>query len=83
LTLGRYKDFIAKSTSGWWKRWSEVIRRKVNAKIAAISRMMERLEIKDGTGPSATSASVSGSQETSSCNWEKCSSYKDKYSLSV
>jgi E3 ubiquitin-protein ligase RHF len=72
LTLGRYKDSIAKSTSGWRERWfsrgstiSDVgseVRREVNAGIAAVSRMMEQLETKDGTGPSATSASGSGSQ---------------------
>jgi E3 ubiquitin-protein ligase RHF len=72
LTMGRYKDSIAKSTSGWRERWlsrsntisdlGSEVRREVNAGIAAVSRMMERLETKDGTGPSATSASGSGSQ---------------------
>jgi E3 ubiquitin-protein ligase RHF len=72
LTLGRYKDSIAKSTSGWRERWfsrsntisdlDSEVRRKVNVGIATISCMMEQLETKDGTGPSATSASGSGSQ---------------------
>ncbi|TVU44692.1 hypothetical protein EJB05_04141 [Eragrostis curvula] len=68
----KYKDSIAKSTSGWRDRWfsrsntisdlGSEVRREVNAGIAAVSRMMERLETKDGTGTSATSASGSGSQ---------------------
>jgi E3 ubiquitin-protein ligase RHF len=72
LTMGRYKDSIAKSTSGWRGKWlsrsntisdlGSEVRREVNAGIAAVSRMMERLETKDGTGPSATSASGSSSQ---------------------
>ncbi|KAK3145852.1 hypothetical protein QOZ80_3BG0258370 [Eleusine coracana subsp. coracana] len=67
----KYKDSIAKSTSGWRERWfsrsntisdlGSEVRREVNAGIAVVSRMMERLETKDGTGPSATSASGSGS----------------------
>ncbi|XP_062214376.1 E3 ubiquitin-protein ligase RHF2A-like [Phragmites australis] len=68
----KYKDSITKSTSGWRERWfsrsntisdlGSEVRREVNAGIAAVSRMMERLETRDGTGPSATSASGSGSQ---------------------
>lgn len=69
----KYKDSIAKSTSGWRERWfsrsnitisdlGSEVRREVNAGIAVVSRMMERLETKDGSGPSATSASGSGSQ---------------------
>ena len=72
LDNGRYRDSITKSTSGWKERWfsqsntiSDIgseVRREVNAGIAVVSRMMERLETKDGTEPSATSASGSGSQ---------------------
>lgn len=68
----RYKDSIAKSASGWRERWfsrsnsisdlGSEVRREVNAGIAAVSRMMERLDTRDGTGPSATSASGSGSR---------------------
>ncbi|KAF8710009.1 hypothetical protein HU200_029734 [Digitaria exilis] len=68
----KYKDSITKSASGWREKWftrsntiSDIgseVRREVNAGIAALSRMMERLEsTRDGTGPSATSASGSGS----------------------
>lgn len=68
----RYKDSITKSASGWRERWfsrsnslsdlGSEVRREVNAGIAAVSRMMERHDARDGTGPSATSASGSGSQ---------------------
>ncbi|XP_062189165.1 E3 ubiquitin-protein ligase RHF2A-like isoform X2 [Phragmites australis] len=60
-----YKDSITKSTRGWKERWftqnntisnlGSEVRREVNAGIAAVSRMMERLETRDGTGPSSTS----------------------------
>ena len=74
LNNGRYRDSITKSASGWRERWfsrsntiSDIgseVRREVNAGIAVVSRMMERLDTRDGngTGPSATSASGSGSQ---------------------
>jgi len=74
LDNGRYRDSITKSASGWRERWfsrsntiSDIgseVRREVNAGIAVVSRMMERLDTRDGngTGPSATSASGSGSQ---------------------
>ena len=72
LDNGRYKDSITKSASGWKERWfsrsnslsdlGSEVRREVNAGIAAVSRMMERHDARDGTGPSATSASGSGSQ---------------------
>lgn len=62
----RYKDSITKSTRGWKERWfsrsntisglGTEVRREVNAGIAAVSRMMERLETKDDTGPSAVPA---------------------------
>ncbi|KAJ1293284.1 hypothetical protein BS78_01G055900 [Paspalum vaginatum] len=68
----RYKDSITKSASGWRERWfsrsntisdlGSEVRREVNAGIAVVSRMMERLDTRDGTGPSATNASGSGSQ---------------------
>ncbi|CAD6235854.1 unnamed protein product [Miscanthus lutarioriparius] len=47
----RYKDSITKNTRGWKERGKE----EVNAGIDAVSRMMERLETRDGTGPSSTS----------------------------
>ncbi|CAN6203078.1 unnamed protein product [Urochloa humidicola] len=60
----KYKDSIMNSTSGWKERWftqkntisnlGSEVRREVNAGIAAVSRMMERLETRDGTGPSST-----------------------------
>jgi len=72
LDNGRYKDSITKSASGWKERWfsrsnslsdlGSEVKREVNAGIAAVSRMMERHDTRDGTGPSATSASGSGSQ---------------------
>ncbi|KAL5218111.1 hypothetical protein ABZP36_018795 [Zizania latifolia] len=62
----KYKDSITKSTRGWKERWfsrsntisslGSEVRREVNAGIAVVSCMMERLETRDGTGPSATSA---------------------------
>ncbi|KAL6893933.1 hypothetical protein ACP4OV_008031 [Aristida adscensionis] len=68
----KYKDSITKSTRGWRDRWfsrsntiSDIgseVRREVNLGIAAVSRMMERLETKDETGSSTTPASGSGSQ---------------------
>uniref|UniRef100_A0A0A9EWK2 E3 ubiquitin-protein ligase RHF2A n=1 Tax=Arundo donax TaxID=35708 RepID=A0A0A9EWK2_ARUDO len=61
----KYKDSITKSTRGWKERWftqnstmsnlGSEVRREVTAGIAAVSRMMERLETRDGTGPSSTS----------------------------
>ncbi|OEL20388.1 E3 ubiquitin-protein ligase RHF2A, partial [Dichanthelium oligosanthes] len=61
----KYKDSITNSTRGWKERWftqknnisnlGSEMRREVNAGIAAVSRMMERLETQDGTGPSSTS----------------------------
>ncbi|TKW30520.1 hypothetical protein SEVIR_2G043900v4 [Setaria viridis] len=61
----KYKDSITNSTRGWKERWftqkntisnlGSEVRREVNAGIAAVSRMMERLETRDGTGPSSTS----------------------------
>ncbi|GAB4859888.1 E3 ubiquitin-protein ligase rhf2a [Ancistrocladus abbreviatus] len=53
----RYKESISKSTRGWKERWfsrnsamtniSTEVRREVNAGIATMSRMMERLETRD------------------------------------
>ncbi|KAG8098455.1 hypothetical protein GUJ93_ZPchr0013g36197 [Zizania palustris] len=65
----KYKDSITKSTRGWKEKWfsrsntiSDIgseVRREVNAGIAVVSRMMERLETRDGTGSSATSTASS------------------------
>ncbi|CAL4936366.1 unnamed protein product [Urochloa decumbens] len=67
----KYKDSITKSASGWRERWftrsntmSDIgseVRKEVSAGIAAVSRMIDRLDARDGTGSSATSASGSGS----------------------
>lgn len=58
----RYKESISKSTRGWKERWfsrnspmSDIgseVRREVNAGIATVSRMMERLETREGGRPS-------------------------------
>uniref|UniRef100_A0A0A9GHY2 E3 ubiquitin-protein ligase RHF2A n=1 Tax=Arundo donax TaxID=35708 RepID=A0A0A9GHY2_ARUDO len=63
----KYKDSITKSTRGWKERWftqnntisnlSSEVKREVNARIAAVSRMMERLETQEGTRQSSTSPS--------------------------
>lgn len=63
----KYKDSITKSTRGWKERWfaqnstisnlGSEMRREVNAGIAAVSRMIEKLETRDGTGPSSATAS--------------------------
>ena len=65
LHYTRYKDSITKNTRGWKERWftrnntilnlGSEVKREVNAGIDAVSRMMERLETRDGTGPSSTS----------------------------
>lgn len=57
----RYKESISKSTRGWKERWfarnsamSDIgseVRREVNAGIATVSRMMERLETRDDGRP--------------------------------
>ncbi|XP_020080464.1 E3 ubiquitin-protein ligase RHF2A-like isoform X2 [Ananas comosus] len=61
----RYKESITKSTRGWkeklFSRNSAIsdlgseVKREINAGIATVSRMMERLETRDGTGPSMNS----------------------------
>uniref|UniRef100_A0A7C9EVU0 RING-type E3 ubiquitin transferase n=1 Tax=Opuntia streptacantha TaxID=393608 RepID=A0A7C9EVU0_OPUST len=57
----RYKESISKSTRGWKERWfsrnsamSDIgseVRREVNAGIATVSRMMERLETRSNGRP--------------------------------
>lgn len=57
----RYKESISKSTRGWKERWfsrnspmSDIgseVRREVNAGIATVSRMMERMETRDDERP--------------------------------
>lgn len=66
LNNARYKDSITKNTRGWKERWlsrsdtisslGSDVRREVNAGIAAVSRMMERLETRDGSGSGPSSA---------------------------
>ncbi|KAG8495154.1 hypothetical protein CXB51_013220 [Gossypium anomalum] len=69
----RYKESISKSTRGWKERFfshntsmsdlGSQVRREVNAGIATVSRMMERLETRDDRTSMAT---VSNSSEDSS-----------------
>lgn len=64
----KYKDSITKNTRGWKERWlarsdtistlSSDVRREVNAGMAAVSRLMERLETKEGSGSGPSSAST-------------------------
>ncbi|KAK8641316.1 hypothetical protein V6N13_010729 [Hibiscus sabdariffa] len=68
----RYKESISKSTRGWKDRFfsrntsmsdlGSQVRREVNAGIATVSRMMERLETRDNGTSTAT---VSNSSEDS------------------
>ncbi|GJN10214.1 hypothetical protein PR202_ga28291 [Eleusine coracana subsp. coracana] len=57
----RYKDSITNNTRGWKERWftnnavsnlGSEVKREVSAGIAAVSRMIERLETRDSTGTS-------------------------------
>lgn len=69
----RYKESISKSTRGWKERFfsrntsmsdlGSQVSREVNAGIATVSRMMERLETRDDRTNTAT---VSNSSEDSS-----------------
>ncbi|KAG4384599.1 hypothetical protein AAZX31_13G292700 [Glycine max] len=62
----RYKESISKSTRGWKERWfsrnntmsdlGSEVRREVNAGIATVSRMMERLETRDNNRSNSNSA---------------------------
>lgn len=66
LDNARYKDSITKNTRGWKERWlarsdtisslGSDVRREVNAGIAAVSRMMEGLEMREGSGSGPSSA---------------------------
>lgn len=68
----RYKESISKSTRGWKERWfsrnapmSDIgseVRREVNAGIATVSRMMDRLETRD---EGSNNGSVPDSSESS------------------
>lgn len=69
----RYKESISKSTRGWKERFfsrntsmadlGSEVKREVNAGIATVSRMMERLETRDNSRTS--DASVSNSLDSS------------------
>ncbi|XP_058000473.1 E3 ubiquitin-protein ligase RHF2A isoform X3 [Hevea brasiliensis] len=69
----RYKESISKSTRGWKERFfsrsstmadlGSEVRREVNAGIATVSRMMERLETRENN---RTSTSASNNEEDSS-----------------
>lgn len=62
----RYKESIAKNTRGWRDRLlshsssmadiGSGVRREVNAGIATVTRMMERLDTREGRRTSSTSA---------------------------
>ncbi|KAK7375209.1 hypothetical protein VNO78_35902 [Psophocarpus tetragonolobus] len=62
----RYKESISKSTRGWKERWfsrnntmsdlGSEVKREVNAGIATVSRMMERLETRDNNRSNSNSA---------------------------
>ncbi|KAG6631976.1 hypothetical protein I3843_13G109800 [Carya illinoinensis] len=70
----RYKESISKSTKGWREKLfsrntsmadlGSEVKREVNAGIATVSRMMERLETRDNSKTSV--ASVSNSSDNSS-----------------
>lgn len=76
----RYKESISKSTKGWRERlfsrntsMSDIgseVRREVNAGIATVSRMMERLETKETgrTSSASESTSIENSSVTESDN---------------
>ena len=78
--LFRYKESISKSTKGWRERlfsrntsMSDIgseVRREVNAGIATVSRMMERLETKETgrTSSASESTSIENSSVTESDN---------------
>ncbi|CAI0402362.1 unnamed protein product [Linum tenue] len=65
----RYRESFSRSTRGWKERFfsrsnslSDIgseVRREVNAGIASVSRIMERLESRDSTGTSGGSQSIS------------------------
>ena len=67
MDLFRYKESISKSTRGWKERFfsrktsmadlGSEVRREVNAGIATVSRMMERLEARDNRTSTATASS--------------------------
>ncbi|CAN0923370.1 E3 ubiquitin-protein ligase RHF2A [Linum grandiflorum] len=66
----RYKESISKSTRGWKERFfsrnsavadlSSDVRREVNAGIATVSRMMERLDARESPSPSPRTSTSSG-----------------------
>ncbi|CAK9184649.1 unnamed protein product [Ilex paraguariensis] len=73
-TSTRYKESITKSTRGWKERLfsrntsmadlGSEVRREVNAGIATVSRIMERLETRDNSRPNTASVSA-GSEDSS------------------
>ena len=64
----RYKESITKSTRGWKEKLfscntsvadlGSEVRREVNAGIATVSRMMERLDTRDGRRGAASAATA-------------------------
>ncbi|GKU93712.1 hypothetical protein SLEP1_g7283 [Rubroshorea leprosula] len=74
----RYKESISKSTRGWKERFfsrnssmaelGSEVKREVNAGIATVSRMMERLETRDNTTTTPVSNNSAGSSASDSNN---------------
>ncbi|GLT60953.1 hypothetical protein SLA2020_336910 [Shorea laevis] len=74
----RYKESISKSTRGWKERFfsrnnsmaelGSEVKREVNAGMATVSRMMERLETRDNTTTTPVSNNSAGSPASDSNN---------------
>ncbi|GMI92282.1 RING-H2 group F2A [Hibiscus trionum] len=79
----RYKESISKSTRGWKERFfsrntsmsdlGSQVRREVNAGIATVSRMMERLETRDNGKSTATVSSSSEDRSNPESNCQQIS----------
>ncbi|KAK6926487.1 Zinc finger, RING-type [Dillenia turbinata] len=77
----RYKESISKSTRGWKERWfsrntsmadlGSEVRREVNAGIATVSRMMERLETRDSSRTSTPDPNVSEDSSTPAVGYQQ------------
>lgn len=69
----RYKESISKSTRGWKERFfsrsaSDIgseVRREVNAGIASVSRIMERIDMRENSSTATSGASTQGISEQS------------------
>lgn len=93
----RYKESISKSTRGWKERWfsrtspmsdlGSEVKREVNAGIATVSRMMERLETRDNIRSSSDTppsnledAPIQGSSDQHLTDTERDSPLRDNNS---